>query len=159
MPASVVCWHYLCKQFVQCQPDLDWNCYTLMVPCSIPESIFFFLKVNFGEKISRQHKSIRKYNFKIIENRNCFLLNSLFDLSCFFVTWFFQNQFFWKKLGIHVPSECQTVWIQIRPNILSGSKLFAKVIWQQKTPVGKELISNLPTSNRGNDLFKEFHHS
>ena len=51
---------------------------------------------------------------------------------------FSQNQLFQKFLS-GTPSECQTVWIQIRPNILSG------LIWvqtackgyQQKILVGK----------------------
>ena len=37
---------------------------------------------------------------------------------------FIQNQFFRKILSV-IPSECQTVWIQIRPDILSG------LIWVQ----------------------------
>ena len=37
---------------------------------------------------------------------------------------FFQNQLFQKKIS-GIQSECQTVWIQIRPNILSG------LIWHQ----------------------------
>ena len=37
---------------------------------------------------------------------------------------FFQNQLFWKILS-GILSECQTVWIQIRPDILSG------LIWVQ----------------------------
>ena len=48
----------------------------------------------------------------------------------------FQNEFFRKDLS-GIASECQTVWEQIRPEVLSGligSKLFVKVI------VGKELI-------------------
>ena len=43
---------------------------------------------------------------------------------------FFQNQLFQKILS-GIPSECQTVWIQIRPDICrawSGYKLFANVI-------------------------------
>ena len=47
------------------------------------------------------------------------------NFSCFFVVcWFFQNQFF-RKILSGIPSECQTDWIQIRPNILSG------LIWVQ----------------------------
>ena len=54
---------------------------------------------------------------------------------------FFQNQLFQKTLS-GIPSECQAVWIQIRPDILSG------LIWiqtvckgeQQTEPVGKELV-------------------
>ena len=32
---------------------------------------------------------------------------------------FFQNQLFQKKIS-GIPSECQTVWTKIRPDILSG---------------------------------------
>ena len=37
---------------------------------------------------------------------------------------FFQNQLF-RKIISEIPSECQTAWIQIRPNALSG------LIWIQ----------------------------
>ena len=37
---------------------------------------------------------------------------------------FFQNQLF-RKILSGIPSECQAVWIQIRPDILSG------LIWVQ----------------------------
>ena len=37
---------------------------------------------------------------------------------------FEKNQLFWKDLS-GIPSECQTDWIQIRPNVLSG------LIWVQ----------------------------
>ena len=54
--------------------------------------------------------------------------------------WFFQNQLFQKILS-GIPSQCQTLWIQIRPDVLSG------LIWvqidpkcyQQTIQVGKEL--------------------
>ena len=35
------------------------------------------------------------------------------------IVFFFQNHLFRKNLS-GIPSECQTVWIQIRPDILSG---------------------------------------
>ena len=70
--------------------------------------------------------------------KNCFII-TIFNNTCKkfpTLTWnfflflssadFFQNQCFWKILsGIFIPSECQTVWIQIRPDILSG------LIWVQ----------------------------
>ena len=49
-----------------------------------------------------------------------------FSVAC----WFFQNLIFPKILS-GIPTECQTGWIQIRPDILSawsGSKLLAKAI-------------------------------
>ena len=42
-------------------------------------------------------------------------INSLF----FFVINFFLNLLFLKNLS-GIPSECRTVWIQIRPDVLSG---------------------------------------
>ena len=53
---------------------------------------------------------------------------------------FFQNQLIWKILS-GIPSECQTVWIQIRPNTLSG-RIWVQTVckgYQQTTLVGKEL--------------------
>ena len=52
---------------------------------------------------------------------------------------------FFKKALSGILSECQTVWIQIRPDVLSSLiwvQLFAKVISRrQKSPLaGKELI-------------------
>ena len=51
----------------------------------------------------------------------------------------FQNQLFRKTLS-GLPSECQTVWIQIRLNILSGLIWVQTVCkcYQQTTLVGKE---------------------
>ena len=41
--------------------------------------------------------------------------------SCFFVvSWFFSKSTFFRKILSGIPSECQTDWIQIRPDILSG---------------------------------------
>ena len=55
----------------------------------------------------------------------------------------FQNQHFWKILSGILSSKGQTVWIQIRPNVLPfliwGSKLFAKVISRRRYIVGKGL--------------------
>ena len=56
----------------------------------------------------------------------------------------FQNQLF-RKILSRIPSECQTDWIQIRPDVMSG------VIWvqtvfksyQQTTLGDKELTSQL----------------
>ena len=57
---------------------------------------------------------------------------------------FFQNQLF-HEIVSEIPSECQTVWIQIRPDIMSG------LIWvqsdckgyEQTTLVGNELNGHL----------------
>ena len=55
---------------------------------------------------------------------------------------FFQNQLF-RKILSGIPSECQTVWIQIRPDILSGLIRVQTVSKgsQQTTLVGKELCN------------------
>ena len=54
---------------------------------------------------------------------------------------FFQNQPFFKTLS-GIPTECQTVWIHIRPNVLSGLIWVITVCnsYQQTTLVAKELI-------------------
>ena len=68
---------------------------------------------------------------------HAFLLSAVF---------FFQNKLF-RKILSGIPSECQTVWIQIRPNILSGLIWVQTVCkdYQQMTQRGKELISLLTT--------------
>ena len=53
---------------------------------------------------------------------------------------FFQNQLF-RKILSGIPSECQTDWIQIGPDILSGL-IWVQTVrkgYQQTTLVGKEL--------------------
>ena len=54
---------------------------------------------------------------------------------------FFENPLFRKIISV-IPSECQTVWIQIRPDILSGVNWVQTVCkgYQQTTQVGTELI-------------------
>ena len=71
-------------------------------------------------------------------------------------TEFFYNQLFQKILS-GIPSECQTVWIQIRPDTLSGLILVQTVCkcYQQTTSVGKELIS---TANVQYHFDKQFQH-
>ena len=71
------------------------------------------------------------------------------NFACFFVCGFFYIYFFKKNLS-GIPSEFETVWIQIRPGFCqawSGSKLFAKVIrrWKKSPLVGKELITGWNT--------------
>ena len=53
---------------------------------------------------------------------------------------FFQNQLF-RKILSGIPSECQTAWIQIRPDILSDLIWVQNVCksYQQTITVGKEL--------------------
>ena len=54
---------------------------------------------------------------------------------------FFQNQLF-RKILSGIPSECQLVWIQISPDILSGLICVQTDCkeFQQTTLAGKELI-------------------
>ena len=47
---------------------------------------------------------------------------------------FFQNQLFGKIIS-GIPSECQTDWVQIRPDILSG------LIWVQSVCKGYEQMT------------------
>ena len=53
---------------------------------------------------------------------------------------FFQNDLF-RKILSGIQSECQSDWIQVRPNILSGLIWFQTVCkgYQQTTLGGKEL--------------------
>ena len=57
---------------------------------------------------------------------------------------FFQNQLF-RKILSEIPFLCQTVWIQIRPDILSGLIWVQTVCksYQQTTLVDKELRHHL----------------
>ena len=82
-----------------------------------------------------------------MKNINSLTLCLLGNVSCFLSSVdFFQNQFFRKILsGIHVSSECQTVWIQILPNILS-SLIWVQTVckgYQQTALVGKELMRTI----------------
>ena len=57
---------------------------------------------------------------------------------------FFQNELFLKILP-GIPSECQTVWIQIRPDRTSGLVLVQTVCkgFQPTTLVGKDLRNDI----------------
>ena len=51
----------------------------------------------------------------------CFLtLCLLSNFACFIVIWFFSKSFFSPKHSFRTSIGCQTAWIQIRPNVLSG---------------------------------------
>ena len=70
-------------------------------------------------------------NHCILGNFSCFLLSAAF----------FQNQLFQKILS-GIPTECQTVWILIRPEDSSGL-IWVQTVWQgnlQMTLVDKELM-------------------
>ena len=64
--------------------------------------------------------------FRITVQFTTFLtLCLLGNFACFFVVCqYFQNHIF-RKILSGIPSECQTGWIQIRPDIMSG------LIWVQ----------------------------
>ena len=57
---------------------------------------------------------------------------------------FFQNQLF-RKILSGIPSECETAWIQIRPDILSG------LIWVQTVCKGyqQQRVNLMPVIGRG----------
>ena len=72
-----------------------------------------------------------------------FLLGNMLHAFCRLLI-FFRNQLFQKIYFRNIPSECQTVWFQIRPDVLSGLIWFQTVCkgYQQTTLVGKELNLN-----------------
>ena len=61
----------------------------------------------------------------------------------FFICCFFQNQLFQKILS-GIPSECQTDWNLIRPDILSG------LIWVQSVYKGYEQTTKLSSTDEFN---------
>ena len=65
------------------------------------------------------------------------------NFSCLFdVCWFFYNILFQNILS-GTPSECQTLWIQVKANVKSGLiwvQLFAKVISRRQWRVKSKLI-------------------
>ena len=62
---------------------------------------------------------------------------------------FFKNQLFWKILS-GIPSECQTDWIQIRPNILLG------LIWVQTFRKSYQLTTLEDSINRASFILEMF---
>ena len=87
-----------------------------------------------------------------IGNRILYSVSSLvccdFSLFCHLLI-FFKINFFEKKIS-GIPSDCQTVWIQIRPDRMSGLicvQLFAKVI-SRRHSVDKELIKKADVKSR-----------
>ena len=72
---------------------------------------------------------------------------------------FFSKSTFSKNLS-GIPSECQTVWIQNRPDALSGLVWVQAVCkgYQQMTLLGKELKDCAQGSNKRNiGLFRQVH--
>ena len=79
-----------------------------------------------------RYMSIQKkmVNNNMIKDMGCLSLCLLGNFSCIFVVcWFFQNQFS-RKILSGILSECQIVWIQVRPDKMSG------LIWVQTVCIG-----------------------
>ena len=59
---------------------------------------------------------------------------------------FFHNQLF-RKILSGTPSECQTVWVKIRPDRLLGQICVQSVCkgYEQTTQVGNEIINSIQT--------------
>ena len=76
------------------------------------------------------------------KSEHCSTLCLLGNFACFLLSadFFFEINYF-EKIILGIPSECQTVWIQIRPDILSGLIWVQTVCqgYQQMTLVGKGL--------------------
>ena len=70
---------------------------------------------------------------------------------------FFQNQLFWKILS-EIQSECQTYWLQIRPDRNVGPDLGQNCLqsYQQTTAADKELSNNSITGKKCNPSSKDF---
>ena len=86
----------------------------------------------------------------MLGNFSCFLSS----VDFFFFFFFFENLLFQKNLSC-IPSECQTVWVQIRSDILSG-QIWVQTVrkgFQQTTKVTtngnwKAMVDFLPFSTR-----------
>ena len=79
---------------------------------------------------------------RIIINNLALTHCMLGNFACFFVVYglFFFKLTFSKKNLAGIPSECQTVWIQISPNVLLG------LIWVQTVCKGYEQTTKVTTS-------------
>ena len=75
----------------------------------------------------------------------------------FFNADYFQNLFFFflEKILSEILSECQTVLIQIKPDILSGLTCFQTVCkgYQQTTHADKELTLKAPITTAADNKF------
>ena len=63
---------------------------------------------------------------------------ALCRLGKFACLWIFLSKLFQKNLS-GIPSDCQTVWIQIRPDVLSG------LIWDQTVCKGNQQMTKVAT--------------
>ena len=80
---------------------------------------------------------IRTFTTQLITLTLCMLGN----FACFFVVcdFFLKSNISIKNLS-EIPSECQTVWIQIRPDVLFG------LIWVQTLCKGYQQMTKVATS-------------
>ena len=101
-------------------------------------------------------QSVEKYMTKLHRFINDKLISALTlctlgNFSCFFcrLLIFFYNQLS-RKILSEIPSECQRVWIQIRPGVLLGLIGVQTVCknYQQTTLGGKESALNRETLSR-----------
>ena len=101
-------------------------------------------------RLSCYHKCSEQYEQDI----SSYLINSLHAgylyMFCFLSSVDFFKLSFFKKILSGIPLACQTVWIQIRPDVLSGLIWVQTVCRRQKSPLaGKELTKY---SDRQTDL-------
>ena len=92
--------------------------------------LIFFSKSSFFRKILSRNIIIMSNSFckgcqTFTSQLVCLILDMLGNFSCFFVAADFFKFIFFEIFFQGIPSECKTVWIQIRPAILSG------LIWIQ----------------------------
>ena len=105
--------------------------------------LLIFFKVNFFEKFFQElyQLSVKQIGprsdptfCRACSGSNLFAKTGKFFHAFCHLLIFFQNQLF-RKFISGIPSGCQTDWIQIRPNILSG------LIWVQSACKGWEIFS------------------
>ena len=65
------------------------------------------------------------------------------NFACFFVAYGFILRLNFSKKISGIPSRCQTVWMEIRPDVLSG------LIWIQTVCKGYQQMTKVATSGEG----------
>ena len=107
---------------------------TTMAAWSVIGRLLISFKINFFEKFFQEYHQCQTAR---TQNRpdfySCLVCHWSRSWVIFHAFWpsadFFQNQLF-RKILSGIPSECQTAWTQIRPDILSG------LIWVQTVCTG-----------------------
>ena len=104
-----------------CSSDLSFSLLTAtVVRCAIRLTCIFI-----NAPILPSNPIDHRYNSQIQLIEATKYRFACWEISCFLLSAdFFQNQLF-RKILSRVPSECRTVWIQIRPDTTSG------LIWVQ----------------------------